>query len=138
MVIGVLTGASAGQIAGDLGVLLLIIALLAAPPFVLLEWRKRKHGRASSDAEETPPPLNPKGKKLPGDRRGDQARLDELWKEQDRWRWRPVVPAVIVGVGAIAMPRPWQTSVATGWFYGLGILTLAYLTAIWMKKWFAY
>jgi len=36
------------------------------------------------------------------------------------------------------MPRPWQTSVTTGWFYGLGILTFAYLTAIWMKKWFAY
>ena len=82
-----------------------------------------------------PAATGPAPKPGPKARTGELARL---WAEQETWRWRLVVPAVIVGVGAIAIPQRWQTSTATGWFYGVGMLAWAYLTATWMKKWIAY
>jgi hypothetical protein len=79
-----------------------------------------------------------KGRKSRGDRRDSRTKLNELWREQNKWRWRPVALAVIVGVVAIAIPRQWQSSSGVRLFYVAVMMAFAVTAYIWMRKWFAY
>jgi hypothetical protein len=73
-----------------------------------------------------------------GDGRDIRTKRNELWNEQNKWRWRPVALAVIVGGVAIAMPRQWQSSSAVRLFYLAMMMAFAVTAYVWMRKWFAY
>jgi hypothetical protein len=72
------------------------------------------------------------------ERTGRADALNRLWDAQEKWRWRLFVPAVVVGVGAIVMPRQWQSSPGTGLFYVAMMTCFSVLTYVWMKRWVAY
>lgn len=82
--------------------------------------------------------VSPKDRGRHHERTARAEALNQLWDAQERWRWRLIVPAVVVGVGAIGMPRQWQASSGAALFYVIMMTVFAAFTCMWMKRWVAY
>jgi hypothetical protein len=73
-----------------------------------------------------------------GERTARADALNQLWRAQEKWLWRVITLGVVAAIGAITIPRQWQTSQAIGLLYVTMMTLYAISTYIWIKRWVAY